>query len=291
MQTGINGHAACEEFSDCTFSEWLIALSEDCLQCVNGGYVQCPPNMIIKCVPFPTNGQQDNGRACFIDHVYPGICGGNQIARREFLAECAILALHNHEVMEINEEILKLILDNERTYLSANSISDPASADFIPVEYLNRLDPNGWPHHQLSHKVGTLMMLLRNLDHINGLCNGTRLLIRRFAQHVIEAEVMIGDHKGHIAFVLCRPLTSKDAILPYEVKCKQFPVRLAYVMTINKSQGQTLKHVDIDVNREVFSHGQLYVAFSHATLPAHVNILLADDVYGNNGRTYNVVYI
>jgi hypothetical protein len=62
-------------------------------------------------------------------------------------------------------------------------------------------------------------------------------------------------------------------------------------MIINKSQGQTFKHVGINVSRKVFSHGQLYVAFSRATLPTHVNILLADDAYGNSGRTRNVVYI
>jgi hypothetical protein len=75
--------------------------------------------------------------------------------------------------MEINEEILKLILGNERTYLNANSITDPTGADLIPVEYFNCLDPNDWPFHQLSHKVGTPMMLLWNLDHVNDLCNGT----------------------------------------------------------------------------------------------------------------------
>jgi ATP-dependent DNA helicase PIF1 len=116
--------------------------------------------------------------------------------------------------MEINEEILKLIPNNERTYLSTNSIMDLTCADFIPVEYLNRLKSNGWPLHWLSHKVGTPMMLLQNLDRVNGIYNGMQLLIRRFAPCVIEVEVMTRDHKGHIAFVPRIPLTSEDAGLP-----------------------------------------------------------------------------
>ncbi|KIK25616.1 hypothetical protein PISMIDRAFT_96301, partial [Pisolithus microcarpus 441] len=43
----------------------------------------------------------------------------------------------------------------------------------------------------------------------------------------------------------------------------QFPVHLAYAMTINKSQGQSVKNVGIDLHSEFFSHGQLYVALLH----------------------------
>jgi hypothetical protein len=179
--------------------------------------------MIVKRAPVPTNGQQDNGCARLIDHVYPSVRGGPQIAECEFLAKCAILASHNREVMEINEEILKLIPDNKRTYLSVDSITNPTGVDLIPVKYFNRLNPNGWPPHRLSHKVGTPMMLLRNLDRVNNLCNCMRLFIKWFAQRVIEAEVMTGDHKGHIAFVPRIPLTFEDAGLPYKIKHKAIP--------------------------------------------------------------------
>ncbi|KAL3119855.1 hypothetical protein niasHT_005915 [Heterodera trifolii] len=45
----------------------------------------------------------------------------------------------------------------------------------------------------------------------------------------------------------------------------QFPIKPAFAMTIQKGQGQTISTVGIDLEREVFTHGQLYTAFSRAT--------------------------
>jgi ATP-dependent exoDNAse (exonuclease V) alpha subunit len=57
-------------------------------------------------------------------------------------------------------------------------------------------------------------------------------------------------------------------------------------MTINKSQGQSLKHVGIDLRRPSFMHGQLYVALSRATSLAGISVLLPE----NSNTTNNVVY-
>jgi hypothetical protein len=49
--------------------------------------------------------------------------------------------------------------------------------------------------------------------------------------------------------------------LPFTFARKQFPLRMAYAMSINKSQGQTLFHVGLHLANDIFLHGQLYVAF------------------------------
>ncbi len=61
-------------------------------------------------------------------------------------------------------------------------------------------------------------------------------------------------------------------------------------MTINKSQGQTFFHVGLHLANDVFSHGQLYVAFSHAKAPVNVKVQLPDTVHGRIGLMRNVVY-
>jgi hypothetical protein len=61
-------------------------------------------------------------------------------------------------------------------------------------------------------------------------------------------------------------------------------------MTINKSKGQTLSHVGLHLADDVFSHGQLYVAFSCAKAPANVKVQLLDIVHGWIGLMGNVVY-
>jgi ATP-dependent exoDNAse (exonuclease V) alpha subunit len=52
------------------------------------------------------------------------------------------------------------------------------------------------------------------------------------------------------------PMSPTDSDLPFKLKRLQFPVLLAFAMTIDKSQGQTLKKVGIYLPKPVFSHGQ-----------------------------------
>ena len=73
------------------------------------------------------------------------------------------------------------------------------------------------------------------------------------------------------------------------LKRLQFPVRLAFAMTINKSQGQSVEHVGINLQISVFFHRQLYVAFSKCTLSLNISVLLSEQSQESR-RTLNVVY-
>ncbi|XP_035542091.1 uncharacterized protein LOC108998118 [Juglans regia] len=69
-----------------------------------------------------------------------------------------------------------------------------ASEESIMEEFLNTLTPNGFPPHELLLTINYLIMLLKNINPSEGLCNGTRLICRAFDQNVIDAEIAVGHH-------------------------------------------------------------------------------------------------
>jgi ATP-dependent DNA helicase PIF1 len=136
------------------------------------------------------------------------------------------------------------------------------------------LTPNGIPPHILKLKIGCPVILLRNLDPTNRLCNGTRLVVRACQRNSIDAEIVLGQHAGKRVFLPWIPLCPfDDQMFLFQFKRKQFPIRLTFVMTVNKSQGPTIPNVGVYLPAPVFSHGQLYVAISRATAKTNIKIL------------------
>ncbi len=132
--------------------------------------------------------------------IYPQLHEGQ--VTNEYLRECVILAPHNKDVSLINVMVLNYLLGAQVDFLSADFVEDMEVANTYPSEFLNTLEVSGMPSHKLSFKIGALVMFLCNLDPSARLCNGTRLIIRRFTMRVVEAKIIIGKGADNVAFIL-----------------------------------------------------------------------------------------
>lgn len=106
--------------------------------------------------------------------------------------------------------------------------------------------------------------------------------------HVLQCRILGGTHAGKTVFIPRITLEPQEEVLPLPLQRRQFPLRLAFAMTINKSQGQSLENVGLDLRSPVFSHGQLYVALSRCTSARRIKVLFPDHERGT--KTINIVY-
>ena len=113
---------------------------------------------------------------------------------------------------------------------------------------------------------------------------------------MLDVEIIAGANIGQRVFLSRINLSTKGNDLPFLLNRRQFPVKLAFCMSINKSQGQTFKKIGIYLPQPVFSHGQLYVAFSRVSKLDNIKIKIEN--YLNQGQlkcdgrvfTRNIVY-
>ncbi|XP_070678029.1 uncharacterized protein [Malus domestica] len=118
-----------------------------------------------------------------------------------YLKERAIVTPRNDTAAGINDFLLGMVPGESRTYLSFDSVSSSTenleNLDVLyPTEFLNQLDLPGLPHHKLVLKVGTPVMLIRNLNQSVGLCNGTRLVVIQLNDRIIQAKIITGSNIG-----------------------------------------------------------------------------------------------
>ncbi|XP_065321412.1 ATP-dependent DNA helicase pif1-like [Gordionus sp. m RMFG-2023] len=235
---------------DVEYNSWLLNVGESLSNVSNP---LLPPDSIV--IP---NSLLENS---LIKSIYGDSI---QISDINLFSKKIILTTKNNIALNLNNEIIQKLPGNSKIYFSADSIQTDNPEDLLnfPIEFLHSQTPSGMPPHILNLKVGTIIMLLRNMNPSRGLCNGTRLLIKNLHDNFIDSEILSRTHNGHRVFIPRIDLSPSDSRLPFILKRRQFPIIPAFVISINKSQGQTFDNVGLFLPEPVFSHGQLYVALT-----------------------------
>ena len=191
---------------------------------------------------------------------------------------------------EINKTVVSLLDSyNERVYTSVDSADhcddNGLMGEGILPEYLNSLNLQNLPPHELHLQVNSIVMLIRNISIHEGLCNGTRLRILDLNNNLLKCKILAGDKEGQVVF-LNRITLYSDNEYPFTFKRRQFPIKLPFAMTINKAQGQTFSNELIDLQKDVFSHGHLYVAISRVRSWSGLKIYLGSNRVNNKDKNY-----
>ena len=206
------------------------------------------------------------------------------------LGDRTMLAFRNDTVTEFNHELISQFPGQVHYFDAVNSadINDAISeTEELPIEYLQSINHPSLPPSKLILKLGAPVILLRNINPREGLCNGTRMTIIQLSHTCIGVRILGGDFDSHCKFLPRIVLSTNEGELPFILKRKQFPIRLCFAMTVNKSQGQSFKMVGIDLRTPACCHGQLYVALSCVTSLNELKVLLAPTA---SSKTDNVLY-
>lgn len=182
-----------------------------------------------------------------------------------------------NDMLKLNKEILSRFPGQNYVFYSADNIEsdDPEEEQYQP-DFIHSLTSSKMPPHRLNLKMGAIVMLLRIFNASVGLCNGMRLIVKKVMQNFLDCKVVTGQKAGSRIFVPRAELSPSDSNLPFMLRRRQFPIRLAFAMAINKSQGQTLNRVGIFLPKPVFSHGMLYIAFSRTKSLHNIHISVKD---------------
>jgi ATP-dependent DNA helicase PIF1 len=217
--------------------------------------------------------------------------GDHLRAGAQACARRAMIAPHNHTVNEHNAAYLATLPGDPVTLFAAERAERDDSDNAVSLmsrEFMASVNEPGQPEHTLVLKPGALVLVTRNLFLTTRLLNGSRVAVETVNRRVVVVRTINQPDPGAPSTAPCTlgervfiPRVTATINVPgaagLAVRRTQYPLRLAYSITINRSQGKTLSRACVDARAECFGHGQLYVAAGRVCARTDLALLLPPD--------------
>ena len=127
---------------------------------------------------------------------------------RDYITSHIMMSPKKETTEHINDYVMSQLPEEAHVLLSVDSV-EPNQAPLYPTEFLNSITPTGLPSHRLLLREFASIILLRSLDPTQGMCNGSRFSVRALLNHVMDAEIGTGVHRGKRDFI------SQILMIPY----------------------------------------------------------------------------
>ena len=157
-----------------------------------------------------------------------------------------------------------------RPLLSTDRTADVTDQSRFPIEIQNSQNPPGLPPHLLQLKIGAPIFLLRKLNPRRGLCNGTRLIVIKVSNILVEAKrtIPVSSEEDDIVLIPRIDMTTEiNDFLPVRWIRRQFPIKPAFALTIKKSEGQTFSRVRVNLENPFFVMGNCTLRYQGYQTP------------------------
>ena len=240
-------------------------------------------NKVTECLQFAFGAE--------LQEDFVGKPAAERLAIATRLAKSAVLATLNRVVDEVNHAALSMLPGASNVMRSATSLADTkmsAEKLLYTQEYLNGLRPKNIPPHELELKIGALVMFTRNLSREEKQMNGSKGIVIGVPNPFLLHMLMLPS--GELTTIRRISFYFMDGNI--KIKRSQFPIRVAFATSSNKSQGQTLLKVVYDIRNGAFTHGQCFVSNGRVCNKGSIMYLTDDQCLGAEDNVYmrNIVW-
>ncbi|GJV35646.1 DNA helicase, partial [Tanacetum coccineum] len=208
-----------------TFVQWLLDIGNghigtpDEVDPENTLWIDIPDNY---CIPDDENGISNLTKFIYDDKTLHNPTDVE-------LQERAVVCPKNDTTYIINAKVVSMLSGRVRTYINFDDTLPHGHHGgevelLYPKEYLNTLSFAGLPLHRLELKIGIPIMLLHNVNIVDGLYNGTRLIVKQLLPRVIEAQIITYTRVSQQKNLPRIPLTMKDIEFRLSLRV-QFPIK------------------------------------------------------------------